>query len=744
MADDGRTRRRGPRGRWVAWLLALGGIGACAPSSPSPWRPLPPPPSTAGAVSWASGLARSAIESTADFEAMAYRDGGLLTPGRVLKFLIDNRDPARPRVAFMNSNYRDADGTKPDAARFHRHFGARVLPDFDETRASFTAATYDTHDKRYIAGAIQTYFVDGATEPLYGIQFWPEDVIRGDAIVRAVRIVRTQFRIGDANLAFVATGSQQVIGEAASDLEALGVAARTLDEVLGAVDFIPLNRGEAWGFLRMYPADPEALSVLDIPVFRQLPLDLTVVAGTITKAYQDPTSHVNLKSKERGTPNMVLRSAGPDHPRLAPFVDRPIHLVVEVEGYRVAAATEAEVRARLDDRRRRPWRALPYEPTRELAASADMCPQRAATCLELTARYGGKAAMLGFLTSATVLGRTTDAGSMSAKMGYDLVPRGFAVPFSSYRDFVAHPPNADLREALDTLIDREKRGVLESKARRALAEDVRRAFHRAAFPPGMVAGVAARAREVLPGVKKIKVRSSANAEDQPQFDGAGLYQSFSANLDKPEPTDDVCRAAKDGVKLKMKPKTLGCAIKGVFASLWNKRAIEERSFARLDHADAVMGLAIVPKYDLEAPIAANSVVVTRVMNSRNVYGYTFATQVGNGLVTNPAPGTLAETIIAAFTMPREAASFVVTRHATPVADRPPRARPVMDEPHLRQLLAITRHAEEQYCEAREDYYPHDCRYAPADPDKARALDFELKLLENGRFICKQMREFSGR
>ena len=41
----------------------------------------------------------------------------------------------------------------------------------------------------------------------------------------------------------------------------------------------------------------------------ELPLDLSVVAGTITRVFQDVTSHVNLKSKERGTPNMVLRSA---------------------------------------------------------------------------------------------------------------------------------------------------------------------------------------------------------------------------------------------------------------------------------------------------------------------------------------------------------------------------------------------------------------------------------------------------
>jgi hypothetical protein len=86
----------------------------------------------------------------------------------------------------------------------------------------------------------------------------------------------------------------------------------------------------------------------------------------------------------------------------------------------------------------------------------------------------------------------------------------------------------------------------------------------------------------------------------------------------------------------------------------------------------------------------------------------------------------------------------VTRFATPVAGQPPLARTVLDDAGLRKLVEITRTAEIAYCRARPDYYRNDCRYAPADPDKTRALDFELKVLESGRFVCKQMREFSGR
>lgn len=726
------------RRAWVAALF-VAAVTACGPNGR-----VTPVPQPEGVVSLAGGLATTSIAGVAHFEAMAYHDGGLLLPGRTLKFLIDRRKRDAPAVYFMNSNYTE-NGERPEAAKYHLHLAERVLDDFHEDRESFSRVTYDTQDKDYIAGSIQTFFVDGAVEPLYGIQLFPQDVARDAIIVEAVRLVMGRFHLPGAKLAFVATGEQQVVGEAAAAaLAELGVANKTVDEVLGAIDFIPLNRGTAFGYLRMFPSDPDSLAPTDIPVFDELPLDLTVVAGTITRAYQDPTSHVNLKSKERGTPNMVLRSAGPDNAELSRWVDKPVRLSVELDRFRVAPSSDEEVRAKLAARRNKPWVKLPFELTHDVPSYASMCPGDPADCLALSRRFGAKAAMLGFMTSPSVLGRKSDAGSLSAKYGYDLVPAGVGVPFAAYRQFVEHAPNGELRAALNALIADEIAGKISPVDLVSRARVVRELFYAAEFPPGMVEGVRARVEEVLPGVPKVKVRSSANAEDMPHFDGAGLYTSFAAKVDKKERPDEVCQIVVDGVKLKVKPKTLGCAIKGVFASLWNKRAIDERSYARLDHRTALMGIAIVPDYDIDVPIAANSVVITRVVATDNVYGYTLANQQGNVLVTNPTAGTLAENVVAAFNGPDDPMTFAVTRHATPVAGAPPMTKTVLGEQAMRQLVEITRTAEIAYCRARRDYYRFDCRYAPSDPKKPRALDFELKYLENGHFICKQMREFSGR
>jgi phosphoenolpyruvate synthase/pyruvate phosphate dikinase len=284
--------------------------------------------------------------------------------------------------------------------------------------------------------------------------------------------------------------------------------------------------------------------------------------------------------------------------------------------------------------------------------------------------------------------------------------------------------------------------------------EVQTAFLEAKFPPQELKRIREKLRTTLPGVKKIKVRSSANAEDVPNFDGAGLHDSFSAKTGKDDDGDEHCRFDDDSdssdtdkadeVKRKVKPRNVSCAIKGVYASLWNQRAIEERNFARIDPASVAMGIAVVPSYDEESDIAANAVVVTRVLNTKDVYGYTVSVQQGNNLVTNPDPGTFSEVTIAGFVGEDEPTSLTVTRYAKPTKTALQRTEPVLDRTRMLTIVDLARKVEQAWCEAKPSYYGNDCEFVTADPEKPASLDLELKVLENGRFVCKQVREFGGR
>jgi len=685
-------------------------------------------------------LATETMDNASQFGAMAFSGEGSVVIGRSVKFVIDNRDPSDPAIRYMNANF-DGPVSDENATKFHYFFSREVFG-IPETTAEFNDVTYNVQNKRYFAGTLQEYQIEEGEPVLYAIQFYPQDVIAEDTVLTAVQQVRRTFAIPDSRLAFVATGQQQTTATVAGAIEAEGVENLTLDEVLGALDYLPMQLGEAWGFLRIFPDNQDHLTALDIPVFDELPLDLTVVAATMTKAVQDASSHINLKSKERGTPNMVLRSAGPDHAVLREFDNKPIHLVVGPDGFQIELTTEAIVREKLAEKLDKPWQPVELDPDAEITSYDDMCPGDEADCVGVPGKWGGKAAGLGFLRHREVLGRADQAGSLSAQLGYDISPPGIGVPVQRYFDFIAENP--EIKEMIAEFIELEKAGTISVAERVDRLEEIRLSILAGKLPDGFAQEVEESVRAVLPDdARSVKVRSSANAEDIPGFDGAGLYESFRARFD--EVTDEACHfeVDDDDGSLNLRPRTFDCVIKGVYASLWNKRAVEERSFARVDHETAGMGLALVQRYREKDDIAANSVAVTRVLNSSGVFGYTFGNQAENNVVTNPAPGTHAESVIAGF-IPGAPPSFTVTRFAKPEPAEPALTETVMTEAQMLEMLDITQTVELAYCRANPDYYPGNCSNVTLDIDKPTALDMEFKFYENGEFLCKQVREFAGR
>jgi hypothetical protein len=61
-----------------------------------------------------------------------------------------------------------------------------------------------------------------------------------------------------------------------------------------------------------------------------------------------------------------------------------------------------------------------------------------------------------------------------------------------------------------------------------------------------------------------------------------------------------------------------------------------------------------------------------------------------------------------------------------------------------QLIDIAVQVERAYCHFKAGYYPGSCRIVVVDNEKPASLDLELKILANGKFVCKQVREFGGK
>jgi chorismate mutase len=103
------------------------------------------------------------------------------------------------------------------------------------------------------------------------------------------------------------------------------------------------------------------------------------------------------------------------------------------------------------------------------------------------------------------------------------------------------------------------------------------------------------------GSRRIRMRSSSNAEDLPGFNGAGLYTS-------------------EGMALDTEGDSLEDSLRVVWASLYGQRAHDERQLANIDHRQVAMAVLVHEAYRSER---AQGVGV-----SRNVLDRQFTLQIG--------------------------------------------------------------------------------------------------------------------
>ena len=686
--------------------------------------------------------------------------------GAVVKFLIDRRSPQYPKVYFINGNYLDSSGQRPQYSQFHYYFAQKQLG-IKYSPEQFNQMTYFTNDpnqKKFIAGTIQKYqsMADSEMQPFYGIQFYPQDFISQQMVLTAVEVVRKHIQFTEGVVKVVSSGIQQNFSEIGAGLENLNVTPTTIEKIYAGIPYIPMQQGETYGTLRFQPSSSTLLKPNDIPVFSELPLDLSVVAGVITTVIQDAGSHINLKSKERGTPNVVVR----DLSRIAELKNldgQPVQLIVSDQNFTINKVSKTVV----DDfwakkLKTKKWTLIKNGNAQNAVGFDDIATQlKPSELVLLSSSYGGKASKLAFLASPEIAGIDSE---IQKSLGYRLTPVGFGIPVSWYLKFVNS--NEQLKSNIDILVrsfsdkkDKTKK-VLTELEKNNLILKIQNQFLQTPFPSELIPALQQQIlsmqqlnKKYFPNseIKKVKVRSSANAEDIQDFDGAGLHSSYSAKLSNLGTSEETCRYAVDasGVVTKddIEPDTMICAIKGVYASLWNSRAVDERAFAKIDQSTAAMGIAVNNSYDFRKKEniteIANGVVVTRVINAKGVYGYRASFNTKDNLVTNPTPGTQSEIVLATFISTEEVPQFSFLQFAKIEKEGEILEKPLLSETIYKNIIRIAQNVESNYCKEIKGYYAGQCSYVAIDPDKPRSLDMEFKIYSNGEVLLKQVREFSG-
>ena len=427
-----------------------------------------------------------------------------------------------------------------------------------------------------------------------------------------------------------------------------------------------LHEGVGFGWLRrMSPR--EIPSPTDIPVYDQLPNDLPPVAGILTTTPQAALAHVNLRASQDGIPNAYVPPAL--LPVLVePWLDGWVRLEARDLAIELRAATPAEVDrhfARLrPDHVRRP---------RLDASVVEIRPMAELGFADAPA-FGAKAANLAELHRVGLEAR---------------VPEGVALSLGLYLRFMEA---TTLERFVDDMLD-DLRFRSDLDWRRDQLAELRERIERATMPRELY--------DLLGEVQRsastpLRCRSSTNAEDLADFNGAGIYESYTHRADEGH---------------------LSRTVQQVYAGLWTERAVAQRELHRVDHRRVAMGVVIHPNFDDEQ---VNGVAVSDDVLYRWREGtYYLNAQLGEDLVTNPDGDAIAEELYLSPSHPEM--PFVIRRSSL-----------VEDDDLLMsdaQLAVLTRDLGRIHAHFERLY----------SPTGRFAMEIELKVDASGDLVIKQAR-----
>lgn len=561
----------------------------------------------------------------------------------------------------------------------HYDFAHATWPQTYPTREDFDAQLYHAPNHPH-ANATLIYYPEWQIQHLPSTNFpqpppWkapmtlqffqvdqaPLDVVK--AVYQRVLAGIPQTECGDRRLIWIPQNLELETEARAHEQELAdqGILWATEAELYAAVRQQSMNNGVAFGTLRNVTDEQlaaGALSYRDIIVLNRLPLNLPLVGGTITAEMQTPLAHVNVVAKARRTPNLALKEAVTD-PRVAPLLGKPVRFEVMTGGFTLREATPEEVNAYWDNRLNQ----QEFVPALDLSVPPTAVVNLDTLGFSASPAYGVKASNYAELRknwreeAANVLKLTGGAHDAFTEPG-------LGVPFSAYVQHVNHnvvdavacdAMTADCANdsafdpagcahagaachavlAAGTLSIRDWIVATLARAdfradsflRAAALRGFRWAIEHAPVDSTFAAALDAATWKLFTtpdgnfGVikHKFRMRSSTNAEDLAGFTGAGLYESFTAEVDG--------------------SKRASSRIRKVWGSIWTFRAFEERSFWRISHLDVAMGILINPDHPNEI---CNGVIITENLAEPEWPGFYVNAQLGENSVTNPLGGITPE------------------------------------------------------------------------------------------------------
>lgn len=351
-------------------------------------------------------------------------------------------------------------------------------------------------------------------------------------------------------------------------LLANGYATLTIEEMrqkTGSRKQQVLNAGTVTGKLIVVNNNQEAQKLLptDIAVYNYVPLEVPPVAGIITLHPQTPLSHTAILAKNRKTVNVYVPSLSSIN-----GADKYVGKTVTLRAYGREISMYI-ANTNLPNTQTTPTQVPLQLPTASKALGYKVWAfDKTAESLLTIENIGTKAA---------------NYARLQRLLGDAFVRKGYAVGYQPYFEVVAQ----QAQPYIDQLLQQKKQ--LSKPDINRYLQNIQQCIKESKVPPQTIQAIRQLIQNQYP-YSRIRLRSSTNCEDLPQFNGAGLYDS-------------------EGVDAWQSNKKLSKAILNVYASLWNSRAFWERDYFNINQQQAAMALHINEAFDDDNELA-NGVILT--------------------------------------------------------------------------------------------------------------------------------------
>ncbi len=491
------------------------------------------------------------------------------------KFVIDLKTN---KIYFVDSN----------VFMLHADFVVDYLQKIPRTVANMKAynRNYSTKKPQFILGYLTHYpklvnselDANSSSRDLWTFSFWEGDTIQAKDIQLAYKRLQQTFTL--APLVFRPDSSEQE--RVASQLKAFRIPTINNNQIYQSLPYQAFNAGSAIGRLVIVPPTSKIENLTfdedDIVLLQSSYPDISPVAGVITTKFSTPLSHVNLRASAWGIPNATIKNAVSE---LTVLNGKQVFYQVTEAGYSMRLATAEEITQRKNTKLAK---ATIVMPKADLATTA-LLPLNKISAEDAN-KYGAKTSNLGEMVRAN-----TNLN----------IPDGFGIPFSYY---LAHIKQHHIDDLINKALKNPK-FKQDANWRKKSLEGIRLAITDAPLAADNFNKIQTQWQKQLGG-SGVFVRSSTNAEDLKGFNGTGLYDTVPNVKDK---------------------TALESAIKQVWASVWNLRAVEERTHFGIPHEQVYPAVLIQSAVNA----AAAGVLLTTDIWGHQTTTYTINAKWGLGL-----------------------------------------------------------------------------------------------------------------